>query len=241
MDRHTFRFLLIAPGPRPPFRAVAERLWGRDCDFDSDGNSSTADARDWTELSIALRPECVERVDVEPVSGYPRLVLRIMSDRKELARRAAKFLATYTGGRLREELRTPADRRAPNTPGVHVGATPPEGRGATRSIPTKIVLRDEKTASDSRHLSAQIEDSGDLVFTGQDIGPAVADFFGVREYEWTWTVKAGDVAKLKAALGVSGDVLGALHDRFGSGHASEIEPFLKQHAIPYQSWTRMGD
>jgi hypothetical protein len=103
MEQRAFSFLLIGPGPRPPFPAVAERLWGKGCDFDSDGNSSTAHARDWTELSIALRPECVERVDITPVSGYSRLVLRIVSDRKGLASRAAKFLANYCGGRLQEE------------------------------------------------------------------------------------------------------------------------------------------
>jgi hypothetical protein len=112
MERQTFRFLLIAPGPRPQVHAVAEHLWGKGCDIDSDGDSSSPDARDWTELYVALRPECVEWVDIAPVSGYPRLVLRIKSDRKDLARRVGKFLARHTGGRLQEEPDDLNDRAA---------------------------------------------------------------------------------------------------------------------------------
>jgi hypothetical protein len=103
MTDRVHAFLIFAPGPRPPFSSVAEHLWGKGCDFDSDGDSANPDARDWTELTVTRRPQYVERVDVGPVEGYPTLVLRVRSDRKALAEKAAKFIAKYTGGRLQAE------------------------------------------------------------------------------------------------------------------------------------------
>lgn len=93
------RLYLIDPGPRPPYYEVAQALWD-DRDFDSDGDSSIPDARDWTELTVALRPDGVERVDIDPVSDAGGLVLCIRSDIGALARRAGDFLQRRSGGSL---------------------------------------------------------------------------------------------------------------------------------------------
>ena len=223
-------FLLIAPGPRPPFTRVAEHLWGRGCDFDSDGNSSAPDARDWTELTVALRARGVQRVDIDPVGGYPRLTLQVTSDQRKLALKAAKFLAAYTGAALRE---TPADPGEAAPPTVPPRTPTPRAR--------QVVLRDERKPGDFRHFSARIEPNGDLVFAGQDMGDAVEDWVGAREYEWAWTVVSADVPRLAAALGARGDLLDAIAARFSGERVREIEPFLKQHEIPYSFWSRVGD
>lgn len=46
-----------------------------------------------------------------------------------------------------------------------------------------VVLRDMRDARGSRYLGASIKANGDLVIEGQDLGPAVEEFFGVSEYE----------------------------------------------------------
>jgi hypothetical protein len=91
---------LIGPGPRPYFGDVAEHLWGPGCDFDSDGNADRTLFDEWTELTVALRPECEQRVDVDPLDGREPLVLVIRSENEELARKAANFLPSVTGGVL---------------------------------------------------------------------------------------------------------------------------------------------
>lgn len=93
-------FHLVNPGPRPPFPMVAEHLWGPDCDFDSDGDSVQPDVRDWTELTLTLRPAYDQRVDVDPVEGEMNLTLQIRSTDGSLAEKAAEFLAAYSGGML---------------------------------------------------------------------------------------------------------------------------------------------
>ena len=100
-------FLLIDPGPRPPYYKLAEHLWGSGCDYDSDGNSGHPEAHDWTELTVSLRAarwqqdvDDHDRVDVHPVGAGEPLVLAIVSDQEELARRAAVFLHREAGGEL---------------------------------------------------------------------------------------------------------------------------------------------
>jgi hypothetical protein len=78
---------------------VAEHVWGPGVDIDSDGNSRTPDDEHWTELTVIRRPGLSERIDVDPVSDSP-LVLKVVSESRDLALRAASFLAHSTGGTL---------------------------------------------------------------------------------------------------------------------------------------------
>jgi hypothetical protein len=87
------------PGPRPPFIRIAEYLWGTGCDVDSDGNSRTPDDREWTELSLVLRADVGQRIDIDPVSVEP-LVLLVRSPQESLSMRVAEFIASYSGGAL---------------------------------------------------------------------------------------------------------------------------------------------
>lgn len=94
-------FRVTNPGPRPPFGFLAEHLWGAGVDFDSDGNSVTPDDRDWTELTVIRRDASAERVDIYPLEGAT-LVLRVVSDSRGLAFRAASFLAHESGSSVSE-------------------------------------------------------------------------------------------------------------------------------------------
>ena len=64
--------------------------------------------------------------------------------------------------------------------GIPIGYSP---------VVDEIILRAEIVGADQRHLWAQIDDNGDLVIAGQDLGPSVEQFFGEREYEWAHTIK----------------------------------------------------
>ena len=90
---------VISPGPRPPFGQVADHLWDVGCDVDSDGNSRSPDDREWTELTVILRSDTEQRVDVDPISNDP-LVLRVHSSNQLLCYRAAEFIASVSGGGL---------------------------------------------------------------------------------------------------------------------------------------------
>jgi len=95
------RLYLVAPGPRPFFGDLARHLWGRDCDFDSDGNDDRPPPGGWTELTVALRPDGTQRVDVDPLDGEQPLVLVVRSEQAALAQAAASFLQAQTGAELR--------------------------------------------------------------------------------------------------------------------------------------------
>jgi hypothetical protein len=110
-------------------------------------------------------------------------------------------------------------------------ATIPEG---------PVTLRDVQDADGARRLTAALHD-GNLVIEGWDHGDGVERIFGYREYEWVWTVKAGDVAKLRAALDDAPDLTEALAGRFSGEAAADLGPFLDAEGIPYEVWSRNGD
>jgi len=57
-----------------------------------------------------------------------------------------------------------------------------------RLIPrTEVVLLDEWLDGESRHVIAKLTDDGNLVISGQDIGPSVERIFGSDEYEYAHT------------------------------------------------------
>jgi hypothetical protein len=86
-------------GPRPSFGEVAEFLWGRNVDFDSDGNSTSPDDPNWTELTLERRDGPLERVDIYVSTEVP-LVLKVVASSFSLSRRAAEFLRERTHGSL---------------------------------------------------------------------------------------------------------------------------------------------
>jgi hypothetical protein len=65
----------------------------------------------------------------------------------------------------------------------------PDGMKAQHKRPIKrIVLRKERKGKDSRHLEAKVEDNGELILSGQDLGPEVRRFFQTDEYEYFYRV-----------------------------------------------------
>lgn len=104
-----------------------------------------------------------------------------------------------------------------------------------------VTLREERSPGDYRFLGATLQENGDLVFEGQDLGQSVRQAFGCAEYEWVWTVKAPDVESLQRALGSRGDLLALLKKRFSGANAAGLQSFLEEHRIAFESYSRIGD
>ncbi|WP_025131369.1 hypothetical protein [Pseudomonas sp. PH1b] len=96
--------LLHDPGPRPAYYRVAEHLWGTGCNVDSDGDSRTPDDEQWTELPLRLRDASEQRLDIDPLSLVP-LVLIIRASQAALAEKAAHFIQSAAGGTLQHPIK----------------------------------------------------------------------------------------------------------------------------------------
>jgi hypothetical protein len=105
----------------------------------------------------------------------------------------------------------------------------------------QVVLRDMRDGGDSRWLAASLTDDGDLLIEGCDRGAAVEGLFGSREYEWSWTIHSGHLARLRDALGCGNDVLKGLQASFSGDAAAGLKAFLDGHAIAHDVWSRTGD
>jgi hypothetical protein len=92
--------------------------------------------------------------------------------------------------------------------------------------------------ADSRYREVSFNESGDLVWYGHDLGPAVGALMpGANEYEFWRTIREPHVAKLAAAMGVSREELPALiESRFASDIG--LDAFAKAHDIPtdFHNW-----
>ena len=107
--------------------------------------------------------------------------------------------------------------------------------------PTHVVLRQNRDADGSRLLEASMSVEGDVLIEGYDLGDGVERVFGVREYEWAWTIPAATVPALLRALEVTDNVLAALQDRFSGDNAALLGVFLESNGIPTERWSRLGD
>jgi hypothetical protein len=105
----------------------------------------------------------------------------------------------------------------------------------------RVVLREERSKTDIRHLSAGYASNGDLRIEGQDLGDGVQRIFGCVEYEWVWTIRAADLPKLAEALGVTSNLLEALAANYSGDNAAHLGAFLKEYGVPFEAWSRIGD
>lgn len=93
--------------------------------------------------------------------------------------------------------------------------------------------------------SVTLDDGGDLLIEGHDLGPGVERLLGagLREYEFVRTVRAADVPAVVRALGLAegADILDALDVRYAGQGTHEIEKLIESAAITSELWGRVGD
>ena len=65
---------------------------GKDADIDSDGNSDHPSSTDWNELTLVLRSDESQRVDIDPTGDNH---LSISSENSEILRKVVSFLCNY--------------------------------------------------------------------------------------------------------------------------------------------------
>lgn len=108
-----------------------------------------------------------------------------------------------------------------------------------------VVLLNESSANGTRHLSARIDENGDLCIDGQDLGSGVGQFWGEgsSEYEWCITVQAAEIPRVIAALGGAkgDDVLALLAARSNKDELCATTEFFKKRRIPTEFFSRVGD
>jgi hypothetical protein len=97
--------------------------------------------------------------------------------------------------------------------------TTPEGLKGKHKRPIKRLVLFNKRR---RHLEASIDDNGELVLEGQDLGPVVRNFFGAGEYEYFYRIPS----RYKDTL-----LLRLLKDRFNEDFL--FDDWLKKHGVPY--------
>jgi hypothetical protein len=104
-----------------------------------------------------------------------------------------------------------------------------------------VILRKVNDSDGSRLLRASLNSMGDVIIEGRDYGAGVERIFGVREYEWAWTIPAASVPALLHALEATSDVLSAISRRFSGDHAADLGSFLEANGISAERWSRLGD
>ena len=80
-------------GALPPYYEIAYSLWGKSANFDSDGDSYDPESTTWTELSLILRSDENERIDIDPIEGQNLLELKTTSI--ELKEKVIQFLQNH--------------------------------------------------------------------------------------------------------------------------------------------------
>lgn len=91
-----------------------------------------------------------------------------------------------------------------------------------------IVLKDQQTPDgELRKLLAYVEESGDLVLEGYDVGDKVEEWWGDADYEYWRRIEKDNVARVLLEL---------IKDRFQSDSA--FAEWLKDKQIPnnFNSW-----
>ncbi len=85
-------------GALPPYYEIAEYLWGKDPNIDSDGDSYVPESTNWTELTLILRSDETQRIDIDPIEGRNALMLKTTSE--ELKTKVISFLKDHGSTKL---------------------------------------------------------------------------------------------------------------------------------------------
>ncbi len=99
----------------------------------------------------------------------------------------------------------------------------------------RVSLRSTQRGLDRRRLEAFLDAAGDLHIDGQDLGPGTGPLGADGEYEWFLTIRAIDLAAMRAVLGIDADAdLLETLERSWSGpmRSRELEAHIHESGIP---------
>jgi len=101
----------------------------------------------------------------------------------------------------------------------------------------KKILCDQKTERVSVHVVAKLV-AGKLSISGQDVGPAVEEYFGDSDYEYFYSFSEANTRKLLESLKPGADLselLDLLADKFsGLDGCSLLREHCEEEQIEYQ-------
>ena len=89
----------------------------------------------------------------------------------------------------------------------------------------KVTLRETRTDKDVSILEAKIDDDGDLMLEGQDIGKAPQEFWGDSDYEYARVIKKGYKDRISRLL---------IMERFNTN--SDFRKWLDEKGVPGKFW-----
>ena len=105
-----------------------------------------------------------------------------------------------------------------------------------------ISLLNERDGPNSWFIDASLDDQGNLLIAGQDLGPATAVVSTDGEYEWSVTVPASSLSRAVVVLGgrTGEPILELLARNYGGRAAYGIRRKLEEAGIPVELFTWSG-
>ncbi len=109
------------------------------------------------------------------------------------------------------------------------------------NTPERIILYSSERPDLKIVMQLYFSEKGSLVFDGCDTGATVKQHFGSFDYEYSFTVPAGEVEKFyplfDIPLGNRSVLLSCLKDRFGTNEGySEMTKYMKAEGITYETF-----
>lgn len=103
-------------------------------------------------------------------------------------------------------------------------------------------LRSEIRGPDTRSLWARLNEHGDLLIEGQDLGPGTAPVSTDGEYEWVLIFRSKDVPQLRTLLEMpdDADLLTALEQSWSGDRSYELERRIRESDVPHETSTWKG-
>jgi hypothetical protein len=104
----------------------------------------------------------------------------------------------------------------------------------------KVVLFKEERPNIKIYMEVYLDEKGQLIFDGQDIGQSVEKWYGDSDYEYSYTIKASEVKKLYALLGITNSdqntLLLKIKSQFeGNDAYSRFGDFMVQNNIKFEA------
>ena len=107
---------------------------------------------------------------------------------------------------------------------------------------TSLQLAAIHDGPDSRFLDVEVEENGDVSFSGQDLGPATSPVSSDGEYEYGFRIAKSDVPAAVAALGGAPDepIRTVLLRHWTGLDAFRIQSTLEAAGLETHLWTYSG-